>query len=286
MLTLMMTRGLPASGKTTWAREYIDGNPNGSVTRVNKDDLRAMMHNSTYTKQNEKVVLDTRDAAVSFALTRGQHVIVDDTNFAFKHEQQLRRIAEQHDARFEVVDFTDVPLAECLERNRNRRDKNPVPEQVIRRMWNECVAAKVAPVYDDQLPWCVIVDIDGTLAHMNGRSPYDWDRVGEDTVDPHVRSVVRHFAERYDIVLMSGRDGAAYELTLDWLDRHNIHYDMLVMRKTGDMRKDSIVKRELFHERVEPAYYPALVIDDRQQVVDMWRNELGLKVWQVAEGAF
>jgi hypothetical protein len=58
------------------------------------------------------------------------------------------------------------------------------------------------------------------------------------------------------------------------------------MRKTGDRRADNIVKRELFEARVRNKYNIDFVLDDRNQVVDMWRNELKLTCLQVAEGDF
>lgn len=282
-----MTKGLPASGKTSWAKALLASSPTGSHTRVNKDDLRDMMHAGQWSKNNEKVVLATRDAIIEAALEAGQHVIVDDTNFGPKHENRLRDLAKKHGARFELVDFTDVPLDEVLARNFARTDKQPVPEKVIRDMHARYLAPLTQrPTYDQQLPPCVIVDIDGTLAHMTGRGPYDWQRVAEDAVDAMVARVVRQFHSDFAVVLLSGRDGSCRDDTVKWLADHDIPYDVFAMREPGDMRKDSVVKRELFDRYVLGTYYPALVIDDRTQVVRMWRDELGLTVWQVADGDF
>lgn len=60
----------------------------------------------------------------------------------------------------------------------------------------------------------------------------------------------------------------------------------LHMRRTGDERPDAVVKRELFERCVQPAYDVVAVFDDRNSVVAMWREELGLTVFQVAEGNF
>ena len=57
------------------------------------------------------------------------------------------------------------------------------------------------------------------------------------------------------------------------------------MRKTGDNRKDCIVKRELFDAHIKDKYYIDFILDDRNQVVNMWR-ELGFTVMQVADGNF
>lgn len=285
-LTLYMTKGLPGSGKTTWALERLANENNGWGTRVNKDELRTMMHLGRFAKANERIVLAARDAIVVAALTRGQHVIVDDTNLDPRHEETLRSIARDVGATLEVVDFTDVPIDICLERNSRRQDKDPVPENIILNMYRRHIAKTKEHIYDPSLPHAVLVDLDGTLAHMNGRSPFEWDRVGEDSINPQVRHIVRSLADYKHIIIMSGRDEVCRPQTVEWLEQYDITYTDLIMREAGDNRRDSIVKRELFEKYVAPRYYPWLVLDDRNQVVRMWRDELGLTVWQVADGDF
>jgi hypothetical protein len=58
------------------------------------------------------------------------------------------------------------------------------------------------------------------------------------------------------------------------------------MRTVGDVRRDSIVKKELFETHVANRYFIQMVIDDRDQVVDLWRLELGLPCVQVNYGDF
>lgn len=280
MTDLIMTKGLPGSGKTRWAMTKTgDG-----YLRVNKDDLRAMMFEEWKPKR-EKAVLKVRDAIVSLHLSQGRHVIVDDTNLHPKHETRLRQLADEHDARFVVEDFTDVGLRTCLERNRLREDKAPVPEGAIRKMWRDFIRGPIE--YDESLPYAVIVDVDGTLAHMADRGPFEWTKVGTDTLDPRVARYVDHLAQdAYTIILLSGRDGSCQPETEEWLARHEIVYSELHMRAAGDMRPDYLVKRELFDTHIRDRFYPWLVVDDRDQVVRMWRDELGLVVWQVADGDF
>lgn len=134
-------------------------------------------------------------------------------------------------------------------------------------------------------PIAIMVDIDGTLAHMKGRSPYEWSRVGEDTVDPAISHILECYKGVTKIVLLSGRDGVCKPETENWLKANNIPYDLLVMRTPNDNRKDSIIKWELYQEHIEPNYDVLFVLDDRNQVVKMWR-QAGLKCLQVAEGDF
>lgn len=296
MPTLTMTKGLPASGKTTWAKMQLAAN--NFTKRVNKDDLRAMIDNGKWSKENEKFVLEVRDYIVKSALLDGYDVIVDDTNLAPKHETTLRNIAEDMsksdlvvgEIKFEIKDFTDVPLETCLERDRKR--PNYVGEKVIKQMYRQFLAPKeekqdVAQYeHQDGLRIAILCDIDGTLAHMNGRSPYEWHRVGEDTVDLAIRGILQaEYAAGSSIILFSGRDAVCRQETIKWLKNNHIPFDELWMRRQDDNRKDSIVKAELFDEFVRGKYNVKYVLDDRNQVVDMWRA-MGLKCLQVEPGDF
>jgi hypothetical protein len=139
-----------------------------------------------------------------------------------------------------------------------------------------------------ELPRAVICDIDGTLAIRSGdRSPYDWDRVGEDTPNPPVIELVQIIANAmgHEIILMSGRDESCRLQTEMWLDAQQVPFHQLHMRPEKDNRKDSLVKEELYRRHVEGRYAVSWVVDDRDQVVKMWRS-LGLTVLQCAEGDF
>lgn len=132
-------------------------------------------------------------------------------------------------------------------------------------------------------PTAIMVDIDGTLAHMNGkRSPFNWSAVKQDDVDEVIASITRHYKH---VIIMSGRDEVCRKETQEWLNKHDIRFDKLIMRPTKDNRPDEIVKWELYKLHVEPDYKIDFILDDRNKVVKMWR-ENGLKCLQVAEGNF
>lgn len=85
-------------------------------------------------------------------------------------------------------------------------------------------------VQDPLLPRAIICDIDGTLAHMNGRSPYDYSKVGEDTVDETIRGITDLYNNF--VILVSGRPDSCRDDTEDWLDNNGVQYTSLHMRKT------------------------------------------------------
>jgi hypothetical protein len=132
----------------------------------------------------------------------------------------------------------------------------------------------------------IICDIDGTLAEKGDRNPFDYTTVDQDTLIVPVAETVKALAKYgYKILIFSGREDSCFTMTLRWLKRYQIPCDILRMRKTGDRRKDSIVKKEIF-ETVKNKYDIHFAIDDRNQMVDMYRKELNLPCFQVAYGDF
>jgi predicted kinase len=267
-----MLYGLPASGKSTWAKEQ-------NIKRVNKDDLRLMIDNSKWSKNKERFILQIRDRIIEEALSIGESIIVDDTNLSPKHETKLREIAKKYNAEFEIKDFTDILVDECIERDKKRI--NSVGETVIRNMYRQFLSEKITKKkeFDD----VYLVDIDGTVALVNDRSPFDWLKVGKDKLNEDVAKVIYHLPNR--VIFMSGRDSVCREITEQWLQDNKFDYIDLLMREKGDNRKDSIVKKELFEKNIKDKYNVIGIFDDRKQVVDMWRD-MGLTVFQVADGNF
>lgn len=281
MLTVYFTIGLPASGKSTWAKAKVDKSPNG-IKRVNKDELRAMLDNSYFSKGNEKFVLNIQDQIIKAALEEGKHVIVDNTHLAPKHEARIRELIKGL-AVLEIVDFRHVDLETCIKRDLQRF--NSVGEKVIRDMYNQFIAPprNPKPVHNPDLPDAIICDLDGTLALIGDRSPYDGASCEKDLVNEPVRSILQTSGKA--IVFVSGREDKSKPQTLAWLEKHGICFDALHMRKSGDMRKDSIVKREIYDEFILDKYNVTFVLDDRDQVVKVWRD-LGLTCLQVDYGDF
>jgi predicted kinase len=276
---VILTKGLPGSGKSTWAKEQVAKYPD-RYKRVNKDDLRDMLHNGKFSKANERSVERARDSLILLFVDHGFDVIIDDTNLASRHLEHISQLV-QGVAKVRVQDFTDVSIADCIKRDLQR--SRSVGEKVIRDMHKRHLEmVPTPPEYDPELDDCIVVDLDGTLAIISDRSPYDAARCEQDKLNEPVASVVAKY-ER--VLLCSGRQSEHREPTERWLMAHNIRYDQLLMRATGDNRQDSIVKEELYREHIEGRWNVLFVLDDRQQVVDTWRR-LGLTCLQVAPGDF
>ncbi|SET52002.1 phosphatase domain-containing protein [Nonomuraea wenchangensis] len=301
MSTLYITRGLPGCGKTCMASAWVAEDPEKRA-RINRDDLRAMVHDSVYIAGvTEPRILTARDAAISALLRKGVDVVCDDTNLPNRTVRDLARVARRAGADFEVWDLTHRSVDECIARDAAR--ERPVGGDVIRGMHTRYLKGRPYPLPlpeepgDDNAvkpykakpgtPKAVLVDIDGTAALMGDRSPFDETRVGDDRPNLPVIAVIRALhAAGNRVVFMSGRSDACRAATEEWLTAHvGLAYDALHMREAGDHRKDSIVKAELFDAHVRDVYDVSCVLDDRRQVVEMWRA-MGLTVLQVADGDF
>lgn len=301
MQTIILLKGLMASGKSTWALEEMRRNP-GKYKRINKDLMRAMIDGDHYTPKNERFILDIRDRIVEKALLGRYDVIIDDTNFSDKHWVRMCEIARYiGDIRVREKYFP-ITLKEALERNSKRTESAHVPEDIIINVYDKHFKHKNISVRDEYFEKkkldfsylkdekkqkAIIVDIDGTLALMVNRGPYDLSLVIEDQANEPVCELVRLFQDKgYIIILLSGREDMAKEDTILWLNEANVPYDALYMRETGDNRKDSIVKEELYRKYIMPHFNVHYVIDDRPQVVRMWRRKFGFTVLQVNDMEF
>jgi len=139
-------------------------------------------------------------------------------------------------------------------------------------------------------PRVVICDLDGTLSLFEKedksskyyRNPYDASTCDNDMLNEAVKIVLDNFS---NVILLSGREEKYRAQTERFLDKHQVSRLKLLMRPTDDFRKDSVVKEELYNTYVKDKYYVLFVLDDRDQVVKMWRS-LGLTCFQVAEGNF
>ncbi len=139
---------------------------------------------------------------------------------------------------------------------------------------------------------CVIFDIDGTLADCTHRLHFvkhgkrDWDgffaAMGAGGIVEPVRELLWAVARGdFPIVICSGRPERYRDVMQNWLGRNGIGYDALYMRPDGDFRADHIVKKQILDGMRADGFEPFLVIDDRQRVVDMWRED-GLVCLQAA----
>lgn len=120
MTTLYITRGLPGSGKTTLAQALVAEDPERRA-RVNRDDLRVMLHGQRFGAEwQERQVTVVQNAQVAALLRAGQDVIVDDTNLPDDVVEDWWQLAAACGARMEVIDLRHVPVETCIARDEAR----------------------------------------------------------------------------------------------------------------------------------------------------------------------
>lgn len=133
MSKLIICRGLPASGKSTWAKKWVLEDPEHRI-RVNQDDIRLML-GKYWVPSREKLVQEIQFDAILEALSRGFDVVIDNTNLNKKVLDGFDRLIKTFkDYEIEYKDFFDTPLSVCIERDKNRELQ--VTEKVIRGFYN------------------------------------------------------------------------------------------------------------------------------------------------------
>jgi predicted kinase len=298
-MTLTILRGLSGSGKSTWA----ESQPNAVV--VSRDKLRVALFGDDgpdYYKRSdlrkcEDLITRVEHEAIKRGLLDGTHVISDNTNIEVKYMKPIAHIGYSLGHAVQVRIF-DVPLHTALNRNKQRAilGGRNVPEDVIRKQHdrfsntkNVTLEPEPRPVPYEGTPGkpkAFLFDLDGTTFHMGDkRSPYAHN-VDVDDPDEVVLDIVRRLAgSGLQAIAMSGREEVTRELTETALHDNGVFPVALFMRENKDMRKDSIIKAELFDRHVRDRWDVQFVLDDRNQVVDMWRA-MGIKTLQVEEGDF
>lgn len=86
-------------------------------------------------------------------------------------------------------------------------------------------------------------------------------------------------------ILVSGRPERTRTPTIQWLIKHDVDFGYLFMRPEGDHREDHVIKEEILDRDILPRWNILCSIDDRNQVVAMWRRR-GITCLQVRDGDY
>ena len=297
---LIILVGMPASGKTTWALDYLRRHPD--TVRVGRDSFRDMFRNEQKCEiKLEGMITGLMHDTVLKAIKTGFDVLLDNTNLVIsKINDIIKHVEYDCDITFQVF---AVPPRVCIERNAKRDPKERVDDQAMeamaaaykiimdsdtfidRKRKPEWKRPRIKYVFKhDEFPTGVIFDIDGTIAAMKNRTPYDWDKVDrDDPIEIVIEQMNFHRSAGRFIILVSGRDEECRKMTEEWLEFYGIKYDELYMRPLGSWDKDTAVKRKIYQELIEPKYNVLCAYDDRLSVVKMW-HKLGVFCFCVNQG--
>jgi predicted kinase len=334
MRTLVIFKGLPGSGKSTEAAALVKREPKRWV-RINRDDLRGMCvgpGNNPHARDNsrEDLVRSMKEALMRQAFDAGYDVILDDTHLVPMTVKKLHAAAASYGDVKVIEKGVNVDVKTCIARDAQRTGFAHVGEKIIldmargagldkgRKLSDKECYYEPRPdsfrviIQDESLPKAIMCDLDGTLAIIGNRTPYDASNCDE--IDkpnwPVIRTVLAMHAQGYKIMFMSGRDQKYRPETQRFIEKYcrvanpaftqdmvetsatmPIPYELHMRGETApdpgklDQRKDAVIKQELFDKFVAGKYHVDFVLDDRNQVVDFWRS-IGLTCFQVAPGAF
>lgn len=298
-MTVILTTGLPGSGKSTWARKHA-AQFGGDMLLTSRDEIRAMLgFGPIGNKEQEEIVSKMQDDIIVRAVKSGKGIIVHDTNLNKKSPTRIKKLFDG-DVPFEVADFTNVSVATCIAQDKGRPDA--VGEDVIRNMarqlnkpWRLTAEfmndVELSSLYTPRFraPKAILFDLDGTVAKHVARSPYDYSRVKTDEVHSHIRTLINgYYDSGYFCFGFSGRPDInnVRKDTEEWLDESGIHFHKLHMRPADQLTvNDADVKQFLFDTYIRNNYDVEVMLDDRNRVVRRMRK-LGVNVLQVADGDF
>lgn len=294
MKELVVLVGPPGSGKSTKAIELEKQN----YTRINQDDMGK----------------DGHIQAFQLALMSSDNIVIDRMNFNKDQRSKYVVSAKKLGFKTKALEF-HVAEETCIKRCNERKNHPTIKDEetakrAIGMFFSKYEEATKEEGFDEieiirdnadgRKKQALIIDIDGTMANINHRLHYvrdvkkDWGKffseVKGDSVNRWCAEILERFRnddvyKHHDILFVSGRPDSTMKDTKEWLKDNNIGYDKLFMRKRDDYRKDNTIKEIIYNFNIKPYYDVLFVVDDREQVVQMWRSK-GLVVLQCDEGKF
>jgi len=273
---ILMMRGLPASGKTTYARELVEKE---GYIRINKDDIRSqLLANKEWDSKLERLVVKVEKEIARTILEKGYNLVVDDTNLPYKYEDYWRSLADGYKCKFEIKDMMwTVSMEECILRSSFRSDK-PNWRDIIFRIAIQF--GYWAPSKD-----VVLVDIDGTINKAKWRDCYllfgkkDWDSYFEaskyDAPNKPVLDRIYELSSTHDVIFLTGRSEKYNGVTQDWIEKnYKGDYVGILYRNPGNRFPTADFKRQMLEEIME--WYPRskikYIFEDYTPCIDVFKD--------------
>lgn len=305
MTQIILTRGLPGSGKSTYAREWVAADPDNRAN-ISRDDIRMKLFGEWYPKQNrsekENAVTHQQHLLIRKAIAEGKTVMVDDTNLNPKVFSTFGNLASELNVPLSHMDFS-ITVDESI-RRQNGREK-PVPADAIRKMAREYMGPNgefhlfpntypVKPfITPDSRQATIAFDADGTLVDVSSishlvRGAYkDFDRFHRSSLwspaNQDVVSLAQEAVERgFKVIVVTAREELYRDVTQAWMDKNGVPYENIFMRGLGDRRPDYIAKRYMFEE-INKHYDVVHFVDDRYDIAEVWKSH-GIETTIVSGG--
>lgn len=295
MSEMTFLRGIPASGKSTYAEQWLAEDPSNRV-RINRDSIREALFGDASSHVDENKVTEVENMLIAKGLREGKHVMSDNTNTNMAFIPKAIKFAKANGAT--KINNKDFPISLEVAKKRNSERDRKVPDHVLERMSKNLGPEGQFPVFpgsyktkDLVLPktrkMAIFVDMDGTavdvrsvrhyLQPKNGKKRRDFDsfhRMSE--FCPPVEDVLEIIKDAheagFEIVITTARSEPYRETTQKWLDEHGVPYANIFMRKEGDFRTDYEVKKEMY-DQISMYYDVVRCVDDNPQAIKAWREK-------------
>ena len=320
---MLILSGLQGSGKSTYAKKLLEDNPYHWV-RVNWDTQRRLTPNYRFSKESERKIKEESYDQVKQAALADQNVVIDNMNLSDSHVAQWTRLGSELGYHIHLQRM-NTSVQECVLRDAQRTGPDFIGRAVIERtaLWNGLVDfhpnKKIVIIDVDgtlmdcshrraskekKCPACkngymtTFIGVDpcpkcngsGIALGTDWSTFYRHDLIENDVPRYPVVEWARELYKDYTTLIVSGRPTDVGKPTVNSLAKAGVPYHHIFMRNAGDFRDDTIVKKEILEKILDkvPLSRIAFSIDDRNRVVDMWR-ENGVKCYQVVsreEGDF
>ena len=299
---LILTRGIPGSGKSTWAKAWVAEDPEHRI-RLNWDDMRNML-GPYWVPSREPINKHMLWAGLNMAAYRTcpYDVVIDNMNLNPKdwkyyedwittYNQSLNAEETNTQYKLEFKDFF-TPVEECIRRDSMR--SNPIGEKTIKDIWRRYkhfIQTSEVEKYvnnlikeDESKPYCVVIDMDSTVCFNTQKRPWYGEGSTEamlnDSPNDGIIKLIK--SQQYPVIVCTGRNKAQKEVTEKWLHKHGIIPEDYYMREDGDYRKGVEVKKELIKQILDK-YNIVAIFEDCEPIVKMFRD-MGLTVLQPNKG--
>lgn len=300
---IILTRGIPGSGKSTWAKDWVTEDPEHRI-RLNWDDMRNML-GPYWVPSRENINKTMLWNAVNTAAycTNPYDIVIDNMNLNPKGWKEVEDWINTYNksshavginAQY-VLEFKDffTPVEECIRRDAKR--PNPIGEKTIRDIWRryrhfiqttavENMVTKSRPTTGK--PRCVVIDMDSTMCFNLTKRPWYGEGAAEgmlnDIPNTGVVDIVKVLQNTYPIIVATGRDTSQAGVTIEWLSKQGITPTASFFRTQGDCRKGVEIKRGQI-ELILKDYDIVAIFEDCEPIVQMYRD-MGLTVLQPNKG--
>lgn len=303
MPKIILTQGIQGSGKSTWAKKWVEEDPIHRV-RWNNDDCRRMCGPYSVLER-ESFITSTRHSFIHKAMIDKKDIVIDDMNLNTRTTEYYEKIVKAYNDQntdkyvLEYKQFFNISVDECILRDSFR--PNPIGEKIIKSTYRKyrdyIINQSVNNMYDNlvvndpKLENAIICDIDATLSlNLKGRPFYGEgcaEGIADDIVIEPIANILRIMSKNNKILIVTGREGTPeiIEATKNWLINNNIHYDSIYLRPVKDYSPGAECKKEIYNNYIKGKYNVSFVLEDNKKCVNMWRSE-GLICLQPNDGNF